>query len=155
MVELEKATIDDAKQLWEMQISTFKDLLDRYQDFDTNPGNESLDKVIARLQHPFTYFYFIRFNGKRVGAIRVVDSKESDKRKRIAPIFVLPEFQNNGIAQNAIELAEEIHGNTFWQLDTILQETGNCHLYEKLGYQKTGETEEINDSMTLVYYIKD
>jgi hypothetical protein len=40
-------------------------------------------------------------------------------------------------------------------LDTILQEAGNCYLYEKLGYKKTGKTEKINDKMDIVYYEKD
>ena len=41
------------------------------------------------------------------------------------------------------------------KLDTILQEKGNCCLYEKLGYHQTGKTEQINDKMTIVYYEKD
>lgn len=39
-------------------------------------------------------------------------------------------------------------------LDTILQEKGNCYLYEKMGYRKTGKTEKINDRLTLVFYEK-
>ncbi|XFO69495.1 hypothetical protein SPSIL_057290 [Sporomusa silvacetica DSM 10669] len=34
-----------------------------------------------------------------------------------------------------------------WELDTILQEQGNCYLYEKLGYKKM---KSINSIMTLV-----
>ena len=49
---------------------------------------------------------------------------------------------------------EKIHGSDNWCLDTILQETGNCYLYEKLGYKKTGVTEKINDYMDIVYYEK-
>jgi hypothetical protein len=41
-----------------------------------------------------------------------------------------------------------------WELDTILQEKGLCHLYEKLGYRKTGKTEEIKEGMTIVFYEK-
>jgi hypothetical protein len=39
-------------------------------------------------------------------------------------------------------------------LDTILQEKGNCHLYEKIGYKKTGKIEKINERMDIVYYEK-
>lgn len=39
-----------------------------------------------------------------------------------------------------------------WELDTILQEKGNCHLYEKLRYHQTGKTEVINDKLTVVFY---
>lgn len=41
-----------------------------------------------------------------------------------------------------------------WELHTILQEKGNCYLYEKIGYTKTVETKVINDKLTLVFYKK-
>jgi hypothetical protein len=41
-----------------------------------------------------------------------------------------------------------------WILDTIFQEQGNCHLYEKIGYKKTGKIEKINERMDIVYYEK-
>jgi len=37
-------------------------------------------------------------------------------------------------------------------LDTILQEPGNCHLYEKCGFVRVGEDHIINDNMTLIDY---
>jgi hypothetical protein len=67
----------------------------------------------------------------------------------------IPEYRNRGLAQKAIQLEEAKHGNSDWELDTILQEEGNCHLYEKMGYRQTGKTEVINDKMTLVVYRKD
>lgn len=30
----------------------------------------------------------------------------------------------------------------------------NCHLYEKLGFVRTGKLQDINDRMTIVYYEK-
>lgn len=36
----------------------------------------------------------------------------------------------------------------------ILQEAGNCHLYEKMGYRRTGEEHIVNESMTIVSYEK-
>ena len=41
-----------------------------------------------------------------------------------------------------------------WFLDTIKEEAGNCHLYEKIGYKKTGKSEAVNEKMTLVFYEK-
>ena len=86
--------------------------------------------------------------------IQIVDKHETGKSKRISPLFIMPEHRNKGIAQRAIELAEEIHGSSDWELVTILQEEGNCHLYEKMGYHQTGETVVVNERMTLVVYIK-
>lgn len=109
-VKLLRAGVGDAKELFTMQIKSFRELLEKYQDFDTNPGNESIEKVKARLKQEFTYFYFIYTGTQKAGAIRIVDKKETGKNKRISPIFILPEFQGQGIAQKAILLCEEIHG---------------------------------------------
>ena len=67
----------------------------------------------------------------------------------------MPEFRNKGYAQQAIKAAEKIHGSENWCLDTILQEKGNCHLYEKLGYHRIGKIDNISDIMDIVYYEKD
>lgn len=150
---LVRALLNNAEEIWQMQKEAFAGLLEKYQDFETNPANESLEKTIFRLKQHDTYFYFIQFDGKNVGAVRVVDSKDN-RRKRISPIFILPEFRGKGIAQKAIILAEKIHGSENWELDTILQEKGNCYLYEKMGYQNTGETKIINDKLTLVLFRK-
>ena len=147
--------LEDADKLWKMQTEAFQDLYQKYHDTETSPAAESIDKIIMRLQQPFTYYYFIQENGQDVGAVRVVDKKEKDISKRISPIFILPQYRNQGIAQKAIYAIEELHGRSNWELDTILQEKGNCHLYEKMGYYRTGKTEVINSSMTLVLYKKD
>ena len=67
----------------------------------------------------------------------------------------MPAYRRRGYAQQAIAEAERIHGKTHWSLDTILQEEGNCFLYEKLGYRRTGKAKQINEKMTLIYYEKD
>lgn len=153
-VTLLRANIDNAKELHAMQIEAFKELLYKYQDFDTSPANETVEKVETRLKQDFTFFYFICIGQQKVGAIRIIDKKEDGKNKRISPIFILPAFQGKGIAQKAIRLCEEMHGNENWELDTILQEAKNCYLYEKMGYRRTGKTEVINERLTLVFYEK-
>ena len=153
-VTLSRANMDDVEELHAMQVRAFKELLEKYQDFDTNPGNESVEKVGARLQQDFTFFYYICIGQQKVGAVRVVDQKESRKNQRTTPIFILPEFQGKGIAQEAIRLCEEAHGSENWELDTILEESRNCYLYEKMGYRRTGRTEVINERLTLVFYEK-
>lgn len=152
-IKLIRATIEDSKKLWKMQLESFQPLLDKYQDYDTNPASESIDKIINRLKQEETYYYFICTDDVKVGAVRVIDFK-SDGNKRISPIFILPKYQNKGIAQIAMQLCEQLHGSENWELDTILQEEGNCYLYEKMGYHKTGKTEAINDKLTLVFYEK-
>lgn len=35
-----------------------------------------------------------------------------------------------------------------------MQEPEKCHLYEKMGYRRTGKTKQINERMTLVFLRK-
>ena len=153
-VTLQRASSADCQQLWTMQKTAFLPLLERYQDYDLNPAHEPCERVAERLAQPETYYYFIAVNGETVGAIRVVDAKNGS-RKRISPLYVLPEYRNRGYAQAAMREAEKLHGAENWALSTIMQEAGNCHLYEKMGYHRTGKNEVITARMTLVYYEKD
>lgn len=153
-VTLSRAKTGDAKELHAMQVEAFRELLEKYQDFETSPANEGVEKVEERLRQDFTFYYFICIGQQKVGAIRIIDKKENGKNKRISPIFVLPEFQGKGIAQRAIRLCEKMHGNGNWELDTILQEPKNCYLYEKMGYRQTGKTTVINERLTLTFYEK-
>ena len=150
---LVRASLADTKKIWNMQKEAFAELFEKYQDFETSPATEPLERTVLKLKQSETYFYMIQFDGQTVGAVRVVDSGNNN-RKRISPIFILPEFRNMGIAQKAIILVEKIHGSKNWELDTIIQEKGNCHLYEKMGYRTTGKTKIINDKLTLIFYQK-
>ena len=153
-MKLVRVNIQDAENLWKMQIAAFQDLYAKYQDTENSPATETLEKTIMRLEQPYTYFYYITVDDTIVGAMRVIDHKEEGRYKFLSPIFIMKEFRGKGYAQQAIQLAEEIHGSSGWALDTILQEKGNCYLYEKMGYRQTGEAKVINERMTLVFYKK-
>ena len=150
-MELEIITPEQAELLWKMQVDAFSQLLEKYKDYDTNPACEKIDRITARLTDG-SFYYFITDNGEKVGAVRVVTGGD---KKRISPIFIMKQHRGKGYAQQAIRCAEKIHGENGWALETILQEQGNCYLYEKLGYKRTGRIERINERMDLVYYEKD
>lgn len=152
-IQLIPVTNNEIEILWKMQVEAFTELLEKYQDYDTNPAAETCIKIRQRFEQPYTYYYFIMANNEKVGFIRIVDKKDGSK-KRISPIGILTEYRNKGFAQSAIRAAEETHGVDNWSLDTIITEDTNCHLYEKMGYHKTGKTERINDKLTLVFYEK-
>lgn len=154
-IRLVRIGIGQADILWNMQVEAFQSLYEKYQDRETSPAAETIDHVRMKLNQPFTYYYFIEVDGIAAGAVRVVDKKEAGAPKRISPIFIMPEYRNRGYAQRAIQLAEKIHGNSNWELDTILQEAGNCYLYEKMGYRQTGKIKKVNNRLTLVFYKKE
>jgi ribosomal protein S18 acetylase RimI-like enzyme len=152
-ITLVKVTREDLETVWRMQIAAFSELLNRYQDYDLSPGAEPVDKIVARYEMPGSVYYFIEAEGEKVGVIRVVD-KNDGSRKRISPLWIMAEYRGRGYAQAAITAVEELYGSDNWSLDTILQEKGNCHLYEKMGYHRVGEIEHINDRMDIVFYEK-
>ena len=153
-VTLRQAKREDIKTIWKMQVEAFSDLLAVYQDYDMSPSAEGLDKVMARFEQPWTRYYFIEAEGNDVGAIRVIDKRDGS-RKRISPLWIMKEFRGKGYAQDAIRAVEDLYGKDNWCLDTILQEKGNLHLYEKMGYKRTGRSEHINERMDIVFYEKD
>ena len=154
-IDLKQAKLKDLNTILQMQKEAFAELYEKYHDTETSPATEEYKDILFRFNQPETTYYFITADNIKVGVIRIVDCKDGVTRKRISPIFIMPEYRNRGYAQQAIKEAERIHGKQHWKLNTILQEKGNCYLYEKLGYHQTGKTEQINDRMTIVFYDKE
>ncbi|MEN3813091.1 GNAT family N-acetyltransferase [Chromobacterium piscinae] len=154
-VNLIKAELADAEILHRMQVEAFMPLLRKYQDHALNPAMESLDRLIEKIQQPNSAFYLIRRGGQSVGGVRVVDL-DGGCQCRISPIFILSAFQSLGIAQQALRLLERLHRpQGSWCLDSILEEAGNCRLYEKLGFIQVGPARRVQPGMHLVSYRKE
>ena len=150
---LSKASIQNCEQIHQMQTLGFKALLDKYQDFDASPGNESLERIKKRFDYPQIDHYFIQLQGENIGYIRI--NKTDEKTCRLSQMFILPDFQEKGYGQQAIRQAEKLNPQaTSWFLDTIKQESKLRHFYEKMGYRLTGEEKNIKDGMDLVFYAK-
>ncbi|MBR1384640.1 MAG: GNAT family N-acetyltransferase [Ruminococcus sp.] len=144
----------DLDTVYEIQRAAYKPLYDKYRDDKTNPYMESKETVFRKYTRAGTVGYIFFADGVPCGAVRI-NIDEVSKIGRVSALCVLPEFQGRGIAQNALLEIERMHADiNKWCLDTIQQEPGNCHLYEKLGYKKTGKTETVSEKMTLVFYEK-
>lgn len=151
-LSLIKATVEDAEIILNMQRRAFMPLLEKYQDYDVNPANETIERVMERILNRNGGFYKIILDQQIVGAICI---SHRDGYEWISPMFILPEYQGKGIGQAVlIELESMFHNSKVWQLATIQEEERNCYLYEKMGYVSTGITKEINDKATLIYYKK-
>ena len=79
---LERVTKDDIETVWKMQIEAFSGLLDKYRDYDTNPGAENFEKVLNRFEQPWTAYYFLVADGQRIGAVRVIDRKDGSRKRQ-------------------------------------------------------------------------
>ena len=151
-ISLQKAEYADCPQIHSIQLKAFAGMLQKYEDYDSSPAAESLDQIQQRFEQPFTDYYFILEEDEVVGMLRVCNF---GLNCRLSPICILPEYQGRGYAQRAILAMEKLYPDAkLWQLDTIAQEEMLCHLYEKLGYRKTGKTETIKEGMELVFYEK-
>ncbi|MFC5532005.1 GNAT family N-acetyltransferase [Cohnella yongneupensis] len=152
-VALVRAIDQDAQSIYDIQIQAFAPLLEKYRDYDTSPANETLDRVRARINAPRSAYFKIIEAGVLVGAIRVWWKEET--QFWISPIFIAPVHQGRGLSQQALALAEQLYPEAeSWELATILEETRNCYLYEKIGYERTGVQQRLNDQATLIYYKK-
>lgn len=158
LIKLKLVTEDEAECLHRLQVEAFMPLYEKYQDDDTSPAKESLKRVTEKIIEENSDFYFIVFHGEKVGGVRVrwhQGKKVHENVNWISPIFIIPKFHNKGIASTVIEQLFGFYPNTIeWRLDTIKQETGNCHLYEKCGFVRVGEDIVVNEKMTLVGYVK-
>jgi len=152
-IQLKVASLTDAPKLHTLQLEAFSETLEQYQDFATNPANESIDRIIHRITHPSSTFRQIIVDDVVVGGICVVAKAPS--RYSISPMFLDPAHQGEGIAQRALQLVEAAYPDaTTWELRTIREETRNCYFYEKMGYRLTGVSQPLNERATLVSYQK-
>lgn len=144
-------TVSYLDDVFDIQQQAFLPLFQKYRD-SVNPYLESKDTVLRKYSRPDTFGYVFLEQGKPVGAVRIVCKDDIHK---VSALAVLPEYQNQGIAQRALTEIGHLHsGAETWVLDTLLQEKKNCHLYEKLGYIRTGDPVVVNERLTLVNYIK-
>ena len=153
-MEIKEFKTSDIDTVFAIQQAAYKPLYEKYHDDNSNPYMESKATVLQKYTRTGTNGYIFLKNGVVVGTVRINIYPES-KSGRVSALGVAPQYQGQGIAQQALLKIEEMHSDIErWFLDTILQEVGNCHLYEKIGYKRTGEFEKINEKMTLVVYEK-
>ena len=153
-VRLEEVRDEEIPLLHSMQVESFLPLYEKYRDAGS-PAIEPIEKLRARAAIPARKYYFIVKDGARVGAINIGSRQDPDGETefRISPLFVLPAYQGLGIGCTAIRQAFALHPEArCWRLETIKEEPGNCHLYEKCGFVRTGEEQVINERMTLITY---
>lgn len=152
MVKLVRAGQEHGKELFAIRKKAFQPLLERYQDFDTNPAAESWETFQSYYWENSDNF-LIQLDGVSIGVLRVI--KLSEDAYRLSSFGVLPEYQGNGYGQQAVQEMEKLYPQAKnWSLDTIKQEPKLLHFYKKLGYRQTGKEDQIKEGMDLVFFEK-
>lgn len=156
-VRLVRADAGDAEAIHRMKHEAFWPLYQRYHDDATSPALELLSKVKAQLAAPASDWWLIQHKGKTAGAMRIVRERTETGLPccRISPLFILPPLQGQGVGQSALLAAFALYPEAAqWRLSTILQEHGNCHLYEKLCFRQTEVEASPYPGMDLAYYTR-
>ncbi len=152
-IKLIKSTESDLELLYDLQVKAFLPLYQKYQDTETSPALESKQKLLSKICS--SDFYIVYIGKYPIGGIRINEDKNIENIRWISPLFIIPEYQNRGIATNVLHQIFTMYNDTVqWKLATIKQEDGNCHLYEKCGFKRIGNETVVNDTMTLIKYAK-
>lgn len=153
MIELIKAELEDIEEIMKIQKECFHEYLEKYQDYEVNPCNETIEHFKERLVSDVWHIYFIKFNGEIAGLIKI-NHYDKDTYK-INDFGILPRFRDKYIGTSVfMQIKEKYYNASQWILSTILEEERCIHFYEKLGFKRTFDKAPriINDKMTIVGY---
>lgn len=144
---IERAVPEDAKELIQIQNAAFWDDFQRYGEC---PGyGKTQEKMLRVINNAFTFK--IMANQKIVGDMII---KGCDGRYHLSGLCVIPEYQNKGIGQFAMEyLNTGFPDAVHWSLETPADRTRNHYFYMKFGFQITREY--LKGKVNLVFLEKD
>ncbi len=149
-IKIIRTRLEEVEILLEIQKEAFQPDLELYQDFDSNPAVEPIDRLKLKVER--YYYYTIFIDGKIVGGIDIRPLEEN--HYRLNRIFLHPNFQDKGYGSKIIKIIEdEFPFAKKWSLDTPFKNFRNHHFYEKLGYRKVGE-HKVTEKLTLFDYEK-
>jgi GNAT superfamily N-acetyltransferase len=141
---------EEAQKLLGIQKKAFADDLEKYQDDESSPVNEPVERLIRKIE--LFHHYTIWLHSQIVGGVDVRDLGEG--RYRLNRIFLSPDVQGKGLGTKIMELIEkEFPEADEWSLDTPHLNVRNHYFYEKLGFSKVGE-HQVTDKLRLVDYVK-
>lgn len=153
MAYLERITKKDIPKIFHIQKEGFEKLYTKYQD-KHSPYNETNETLLKKFDCRNNYMFLIKIKQNCIGYIRVVTNDTNDQA-RIAPIVILPQYENLGLGTSIIQLIESEFDTVIeWHLGTILQEKKLVHFYTKLGYEQQVTTEPIQEGMDEVFFTK-
>ena len=144
-ISIKITSFSEAEELSQIQKAAFKPLYDKYHD-EGNPflrGPEDVLRRLNKFNRHFTILYddkivggvFYRLYGKRSPSVEIGAGEYY-----LARIYIHPNFQNKGIARNAILLCEkEFADARFYFVDFPEDMDKNRRCYQSAGYCDTGD----------------
>lgn len=148
-ISFERATPDDAEALVDAQIRAFHYDTVLYPGVEESgpPGYDSVEATLKKICED--EFYKIVVDGQIVGGIILFEREPGHFHLDV--LNIVPEYQNYGIGTRAIEFIEQTYPASKWTLDTPAYAIRNQHFYEKFGYVKVGENQEVGGLLLFAY----
>lgn len=135
----------EAEELSKIQKAAFKPLYEKYHD-EGNPFLRGPEDILRRL-NKFNRHFTILYDDKVVGGVfyrlygkRSPTDEIGAGEYYLARIYIHPDYQNKGIARDAILLCEkEFPDARFYYVDFPEDMEKNRRCYQSAGYCDTGE----------------
>lgn len=149
MITIERAGMDDLREVIELQRLAFRKEALRTDDWKIPPMTQTVEELAA--ESPTLTLLVARENGRIIGSGRAKRESDSVHLGRFA---VHPEFQGRGIGTSIIRALEAAYPDaTRFELFTSSVSDDNIRLYSRLGYVEFAR-KVLSDKVTLVFMEK-
>lgn len=149
IIVIERARIEDAEEILNLQKLAFQSQAEIYNDFNLPPLTQRLEEMKLDFQSQIVL--------KAVADRRIVGSVRASMNEGtcyIERLIVQPDVQNQGIGTKLMgEIERAFSEAERFKLFTGHKSKRSIHLYQKLGYQIT-RTENITGGLSLVHMEK-
>jgi GNAT superfamily N-acetyltransferase len=151
-ITFERAIPADADALTPIQVRAFHEDARIYPGIELGgpPGYDSVEATRQKIEEE--EYYKILVDGQIVGG--VVIFQQAEGHFHLDVLYVDPAYHNRGIGSQAIQFIEQTYPATRWTLHTPTYAIRNHHFYEKFGYIRGEEVEEVDDGIMLYAYEK-
>lgn len=147
---IEQTDMEDAKEILVLQKLCYISEAEIYSDYTISPLVQTIDEIKAQ----FKDYFFLKAveSGRIIGSVRARMSNRDTCY--IGRLIVHPNFQNQGIGTQLMEMIEEIFDKCQrWELMTGDKSEKNIIFYEKRGYHKF-RAEKLNSNLNLIFFEK-
>ncbi|MCP3660168.1 MAG: GNAT family N-acetyltransferase [Bacteroidetes bacterium] len=145
---IDKAQIEDANKILNLQILAFQSEAEIYTDWDIAPLKQTTSEIKKEIQDKTVLKAVV--NNQIIGSVKAYENKNICYIERL---IVHPDYKNQGIGTKLMQEIENIFNKaTKYELFTGARSLKNIHLYEKIDY-RIFKTELINN-IKMVYLEK-
>jgi len=146
---IERAKLEDAKEILDLQKSAYQSEAEIYDDYTIPPLTQTVEEIRKDFERQI--FLKASMGGRIIGSVRGFLREETCF---VGRLIVHPDFQNHGIGKKLMnELERHFSQTERFELFTGHKSERNIHLYQKLGYQ-IFKTETVTKDLQLLYMEK-